>query len=163
MIAFSFFLCAERFVDVCHHSYHSCLIFCDWYLLGSRRDRGLLSAHDLHTVFCKVLHYWSYGFGGGSTRRSAPCSHYLTSLFSQGKRKRLMHDCPFPFGFWKVGDFPKFACFFVRNSVVGPLLLSPVEDLCTEAYTCLKEGSLDTELSRTPLGKFLTYVSAYDS
>ena len=109
MITFSFFLCAERFVDVCHHSYHSCLIFCNWYLLGSEETMACWVHTDLHTVFCEVLHYWSYGFSGGSTRRSAPCSHYLTSVLSQGKRKRLMHNC-LPFSFWvlKVGDFHTF-------------------------------------------------------
>lgn len=152
MIAFSFFLCAERFVDVCHHSYHSCLIFCDWYLLGSEETVACWVHTDLHTVFCKVLHYWSYGFGGGSTRRSAPCSHYLTSLFSQGKWKRYAR---LPFSFWvlKVGDFHKFTLLPLEILLLVPSS-SPQLKISAPKPIRAWKGSLDTELSRTPLGKF---------
>lgn len=39
----------------------------------------------LHTIFCQVLHYWSYGFSGSGARGSPPCRHHLTGVLGQGK------------------------------------------------------------------------------
>lgn len=145
MITFSFFLCAARFVDVCHHRYHSCLIFCNWHLLGSEETVARWVHTDLHTVFREVLHHWSYGFGGGRPRRSAPCGHYLTSLLSQGKQKRLRHNClPFSFQVPKVGDSHKFILLPLEILSLAPSS-SPQLKISAPSPVRAWKGSLDTE------------------
>ena len=154
MTTVSFFLRAARFADVCHHRYHSCLIFCDWYLLGSEETVARWGHTDLHTVFREVLHHWSYGFGGGRPRRSAPRGHYLTSLLSQGKQKRLRHNC-LPFSFWvpKVGDIRKFILLPLEILSLAPTS-SPQLKISAPSPVRAWKGSLDTEPRRAPLGKF---------